>query len=1525
MKLLRLACWLVTILATVSAARGQGEVVFQNVNGANRAPVYGPDQADSSLARTGNTTSGLPPGTQTYSGAPLSGSAWSAQLFGAPGSNQPISALVAAYPINTFRTGPAAGFLQILVRAIIPGVPVDSHVATVQVRAWDNSTGLYPYWSNVVAAVAGGEMVLLGESEPVNVYNLGGVGGMYPPGSMTNLLSFNVHFPPPPSNNCPPLLITQPGSQTALVGSGPALSVSAVGSAPLSYQWFKGIAVIPSATNALLQLSDVQTNDSGPYAVQVRNLYGVATSSNAVLTVVPEAPRITLQPVSQVAAQAGNATFTVGAAGTPPLSYQWRKEGAEIPGATNTSYTITNVQKADAGAYSVLVSSPFGSVPSSNAVLTVAYPNLVAWGDNSYGQCNIPLSATNVIDIAAGGAGHTLALRADGTVVGWGSDGVGNPPASATNVVAVACGWVHNLALRADGSVVAWGQNQFGQTLVPATATNVTAIAAGKFFNLALRADGTVVAWGKYSYGGPTNVPANATNIAWIGAGPCQALAMRHDGSVVVWGWDHDLSWGLYWPPATTLPASWKDVQMVAGGYFQNLVLTPGGRVLAWGPQKPKVPTFATNVTSMLAGSDLNVALREDGTVVAWGVSAVTNVPPDATNACAIAAGYRHAVALTGATTPPRILEPVSVGYRPQVSAGNRLPLYVRAAGSQPLHYQWLADGTPVAGSDSPFPQLLASLGTDNVQYQVVVSNPFGSVTSAVAQVTVLPLSSWGENSYGLSEVSPSVTNVTALAAGAFHYLALRGDGTVSGFGRNQNGQATVPPGLANVVGIAAGGDHSLALMGDGMVAAWGRNWDGQTDVPANATNVVAVSAGWAHSLALRNDGTVLAWGNNDYGQTNAQLLPSDLVSVAAGYYHNIGLRSDGTVVTWGWEVPVPAAATNVVAVAAGWEHCLALRADGSIIAWGDNTYGQCLVPAAASDVVAIAAGYYHDLALRADGTIVAWGKPGRALSGTSPAGGFTLIAAGEDYSLAFAGETAPHSQPQRSSLAVHAAARAVLSPLMAGSYPMTFQWYQDGVAVAGATNRSLIVDHLSSAAAGSYVLFATNSAGISASQTFTLNVLSAPSIEGPAVRQNVPIGGSCCLEAKVFGAEPMSYQWRFGGTNVANGSRLSGANAQVLCLTAAETSDAGFYSVVAANSHGCVTGAVAQVVVSEIVAWGDNSCGQLDVPERATDLVGISAGGQHNLALRRDGTAVAWGDNSSGQTDIPAYATNLIGVAAGEKHSLGLRADDTVVAWGDNTYGQTIVPPQATNVVAIAAGKTHSLALRVDGTVVAWGGDSRQTNTPTTISKAVAIAAGGFYSLALQLNGSVVEWGGSPRVPAGISDGIAVSAGGTHALTLTAGGKLLAGGAGFYGQASVPDFASPLLAASAGGDHSLALLADGTVAAWGGNYSGQTDVPAAAFGARTVSAGGAHSLALLGTNSAAPSLSCCQTVPGSGAFVLRINGLSGRGSVLVYGSSNLVDWDLIATYPPVFGQLQILDQPAATQNQRFYRIQEVR
>lgn len=82
---------------------------------------------------------------------------------------------------------------------------------------------------------------------------------------------------------------------------------------------------------------------------------------------------------------------------------------------------------------------------------------------------------------------------------------------------------------------------------------------------------------------------------------------------------------------------------------------------------------------------------------------------------------------------------------------------------------------------------------------------------------------------------------VPAIAAGLYHSLALKSDGTVVAWGRNLEGQTNVPPNLNGVTTIAAGSAHNLALKSDGAVVAWGANSDGQTNVPGNLRGGVAI------------------------------------------------------------------------------------------------------------------------------------------------------------------------------------------------------------------------------------------------------------------------------------------------------------------------------------------------------------------------------------------------------------------------------------------------------------------------------------------------------------------------------------------------------------------------------------------------------------------------------------------------------------------------------------------------------------
>src|SRR5262249_25043541 len=148
-------------------------------------------------------------------------------------------------------------------------------------------------------------------------------------------------------------------------GVDATFTVSATGTAPLNYQWQFNGGVIAGGTGSSFTRTGAQPADAGSYAVVVTNGAGAVTSAVASLTVnVP--PSITGQPQSLVVNQGQDATFSVSATGTVPLSYQWQFNGGSIPGATGSSYTKSGAQPSDAGNYAVVVTNVAGAVTSAS-------------------------------------------------------------------------------------------------------------------------------------------------------------------------------------------------------------------------------------------------------------------------------------------------------------------------------------------------------------------------------------------------------------------------------------------------------------------------------------------------------------------------------------------------------------------------------------------------------------------------------------------------------------------------------------------------------------------------------------------------------------------------------------------------------------------------------------------------------------------------------------------------------------------------------------------------------------------------------------------------------------------------------------------------------------------------------------------------------------------------------------------------------------------------------------------------------
>ena len=168
----------------------------------------------------------------------------------------------------------------------------------------------------------------------------------------------------------PPTFSQHPQSQTLCAGGNVTFTALASGTPAPAYQWRKDGVMMAGQTGNVLNLTDVQSGDAGMYDVVATNTAGTVTSAAAHLAVnLP--PTITQQPSDQAATPGSSVQFQVIVSGGGPLSYQWRKDGVDIPGATNAMLVLTDVQTNAAAGYSVHVANGCGSATSTAATLTV--------------------------------------------------------------------------------------------------------------------------------------------------------------------------------------------------------------------------------------------------------------------------------------------------------------------------------------------------------------------------------------------------------------------------------------------------------------------------------------------------------------------------------------------------------------------------------------------------------------------------------------------------------------------------------------------------------------------------------------------------------------------------------------------------------------------------------------------------------------------------------------------------------------------------------------------------------------------------------------------------------------------------------------------------------------------------------------------------------------------------------------------------------------------------------------------------
>lgn len=244
----------------------------------------------------------------------------------------------------------------------------------------------------------------------------------------------------------PPAITTQPGSLTVISGAPASMSVVASGTAPIAYQWSLDGSTISGANSTSYTLPAAASRDAGSYTCVITNSAGSVTSTAAILTV-NTAPTITAQPANQTVIAGSTTTLSVTATGNPAVTYQWRKDGVNLSGATSNALSLSNVTSANAGSYTCVITNTVGSITSNSATLTVNPSSALA---NLSVRTTMATGQTLIVGAVVRGGSKNVLIRAGGPALNqFGLAGMTDP----------------NLEVYASGNALVAANNDWPATL----------------------------------------------------------------------------------------------------------------------------------------------------------------------------------------------------------------------------------------------------------------------------------------------------------------------------------------------------------------------------------------------------------------------------------------------------------------------------------------------------------------------------------------------------------------------------------------------------------------------------------------------------------------------------------------------------------------------------------------------------------------------------------------------------------------------------------------------------------------------------------------------------------------------------------------------------------------------------------------------------------------------------------------------------------------------------------------------------
>jgi len=1238
------------------------------------------------------------------------------------------------------------------------------------------------------------------------------------------------------NSGTPPAITTQPASQTANAGAAVSFSVTASGTPAPAFQWQKNGANladggnVSGSTTATLTLSNVAGSDAAAYRVVATNANGSATSNNATLTVnTGTPPIITTQPAGQTANAGATVTFTAAASGVPSPTYQWRKNGGNIPGATGASLALTNVTSADAATYSVVASNTAGSATSTGATLTVNTGTPPAVTTQPAGQV-ANTGATVTFTVAASGTpAPAYQWRKNGSNLSNGGNisGVNTATLTLTNVQSIDAATYSVVASNTAGSAAS---SDAALTINTGTAPAITTEPASQTVNA-----GTTITFSVVATGTPAPTyqwrknGINLSNSGNISGATGAALTLSSVTSADA------ATYNVVVTNTAGSATSSEAVLTVSTGVAPAIAAQPASQTVFTG----------ANVTFTAAASGSPAPTyqwRKDGVVLGNGgnISGATTATLTLASVAAADAGAYGVVAsnTAGDATSSDATLTVNSGIAPVITVqpasqtainGTTVTFAVSASGTPAPLFQWrkngvnLSNGGNVSGATSAILTLSGVTAADSATYSVVASNLAGTATSngaalltidpgTVPSITTQPASQ-------LANAGATVSfTVTASGSPAPTYQ-WRKNGSNLTAGGNVSGTTGTTLTLSNIMAGDAGGYSVVATNSNGSAISNSATLAVNTgtapvitahpasqavEAGATATFTVTASGFPSPTYRWRRNGSNLADSDNIFGATSSVLSITGVVAGDAATYSVVVTNSNGTATSnnatltvnttppgdapaittqpAGQAVNVGATVIFTVAASGTPPPTFQWRKNGSNLSDGGNVSGATGATLLLSNVSTADAATYTAVATNTNGTATSLGAALTIDTGTPP-----VIT------------TQPVSQT------VTIGAMATFTATASGTPSPTYRWRKNGSDlsnggnVSGADSATLTLSSVTSADAATYTLVATNTNGAVTSDgaILTVDTGALPVITTQPSDHADDIGATVSFTLVVSGTPAPTIQWRKNGSNLADGGNVFGATTGTLVLSNITAADAATYTAVVTNTAGSVTSTGAALTVNAGTAPSimiQPASQAVDLSTAVTFTIAAIGTPSPTYQWRKNGSNLADGGNVAGATttalalsnvttaDAAAYSvvvSNANGSATSTNAILTINTGTVPLITRQPATQSVLAGATVTFAIAATGAPAPNLQWRKNGVSLTDGGNISGANTAALTLSGVAVADSADYSVvATNSNGSATSNNAKLTVSPGIAPLIllqpaarSASAGAAVTFSVTVGG----------------------------------------------------------------------------------------------------------------------------------------------------------